>query len=448
MLLRAASSFFAIFLSAFSGNAETGKISTFELGNGLQGVVIEDHRAPVVTNMVWYRVGSADEPAGYTGVAHFLEHLMFKGTNTLKPGDFSKIVKENGGVNNAFTSYDYTGYFQRVAVDRLSLMMQLEADRMRNLVLSTEDVNTERNVVIEERRTRVDSDPNSQFREQRRAMMFINHPYRNPVIGWQHEIEALNRENALDFYKTYYAPNNAILVIAGDVYPDEVKALAEKHFGPLEPSNNIPPRVRPKEPPHLAPVTLTFSDSRQTQPYMIRSYHAPKRQSGNQKEAAALMMFAQLLGGSGLSSVMGQKLELEQQIAVATTAWYDSVSFDPETFGLYAMPRPGVEMDDLVAAVDKVLDDFLKEGIDLDHLERLKVQVAAEDIYKLDNQSNVARTYGRALTAGLTVEDVKTWSQVLQEVTGDDIMAVARQVLNVKQSVTGLMLAPQVEGSQ
>ena len=446
MLLRAASSFFAIFLYAISGAAETGNISTFELGNGLQGVVIEDHRAPVVTNMVWYRVGSADEPAGYTGVAHFLEHLMFKGTNTLKPGDFSKIVKENGGLNNAFTSYDYTGYFQRVAVDRLSLMMQLEADRMRNLVLSTEDVNTERNVVIEERRTRVDSDPNSQFREQRRAMMFINH--RNPVSGWQHEIEALNRKNALDFYKTYYAPNNAILVIAGDVYPDEVRALAEKHFGPLEPSNNIPPRVRPKEPPHLAPVTLTFSDSRQTQPYMIRSYHAPKRQSGNQKEAAALMMFAQLLGGSGLSSVMGQKLELEQQIAVATSAWYDSVSFDPETFGLYAMPRPGVEMDDLVAAVDKALDDFLKEGIDLDHLERLKVQVAAEDIYKLDDQSNVARTYGRALTAGLTVEDVKTWSQVLQEVTGDDIMTVARKVLNIKQSVTGLMLVPPVEGSQ
>jgi zinc protease len=181
---------------------------------------------------------------------------------------------------------------------------------------------------------------------------------------------------------------------------------------------------------------------------MIRSYHAPKRQSGNQKEAAALMMFAQLLGGSGLSSVMGQKLELEQQIAVATSAWYDSVSFDPETFGLYAMPRPGVEMDDLVAAVDKVLDDFLKEGIDLDHLERLKVQVAAEDIYKLDDQSNVARTYGRALTAGLTVEDVKTWSQVLQEVTGDDIMTVARKVLNIKQSVTGLMLVPPVEGSQ
>ena len=448
MLMRAVSFCFAVVLSVQSASAETGKVTTFELENGLQAVVIEDHRAPVVTNMMWYRVGSADEPAGYTGVAHFLEHLMFKGTKTLKPGEFSKTVKENGGVDNAFTSYDYTGYFQRVAADRLPLMMQLEADRMRNLVLSEEDVITERNVVIEERRTRVDSDPNSQFQEQRRAMMFMNHPYRNPVIGWQHEIEALNREAALDFYATYYAPNNAILIVAGDVYPDDVKALAETYFGPLEPSENIPPRVRPEEPPHLAPVTVTFSDPRQPQPYMIRSYQAPKRQSGNQKEAAALVMFAQLLGGSGLSSVMGQKLQLEQEIAVATSAWYDSVSYDPETFGFYAMPRPGVEMDDLVAAVDQVLNEFLEEGVDAEHLARIKVQIAAEDIYELDDLSGVARSYGAALTAGLTVEDVQAWSQVLQEVTEEDIMTAARKVLNIKQSVTGLMLPPQTGASQ
>ena len=447
MVLRSLGFCLSFLLLAQSVIAETGNVTSFELGNGLQGVVIEDHRAPVVTHMVWYRVGSADEPAGYTGVAHFLEHLMFKGTKTLKPGEFSKIVKENGGVGNAFTSYDYTGYFQRVAVDRLPLMMQLEADRMRNLVLAEEDVSTERNVVIEERRSRVDSDPNSQFQEQRRAVMFLNHPYRNPVIGWQHEIEALNRENVLSFYKTFYAPNNAILVVAGDVYPHEVKTLAEKYFGVLEPSDNIPPRVRPKEPPHLAPVTLTFSDIRQTQPYLIRSYQAPKRQSGNQKEAAALVMLAQLLGGSGLSSVMGQKLQLEQKIAVASSAWYDSVSYDPETFGLYAMPRPGVEMDDLVTAVDKVLAEFLEIGVDAGHLARLKVQIAAEEIYKLDDQSSIARAYGIALTAGLTVEDVQGWSQILQEVTEEDIMKVAHKVLNIKQSVTGLMLAPQTEGA-
>ena len=442
MFMRTLGICFAIFTSAYSVSAQTGKVTTFELENGLQGVVIEDHRAPVVTNMLWYKVGSADEPAGYTGVAHFLEHLMFKGTKTLKPGEFSKTVKENGGVDNAFTSYDYTGYFQRVAADRLPLMMKLEADRMRNLVLSEEDVVTERNVVIEERNTRTESDPNSLFQEQRRAMMFMNHPYRNPVIGWRHEIEDLNLEDALDFYKTYYAPNNAILVVAGDVTPELVKELAEKYYGSLEPSDNIPPRVRPKEPPHLSPVRLTFQDERQTQPYLVRSYQAPKRQSGNQKEAAALVLFSHLLGGSGISSVMGQKLQLDQKIAVYTDSWYDSMSYDPETFGIYAMPRPGVSLEDLEAAVDKVLAEFLEEGVDADHLARLKVQVAAEDIYDLDNQSGVARTYGQALTAGLTVEDVQSWSGVLQSVTEADIMAAARKVLVMEQSVTGLMLPP------
>lgn len=443
MFLRAFAYCVGVVLFAHGVQAETGKVTTFELDNGLKGVVIEDHRAPVVTNMVWYNVGSADEPAGYTGVAHFLEHLMFKGTKTLKPGEFSKIVKENGGVDNAFTSYDYTGYFQRVAADRLPLMMQLEADRMRNLVLSEEDVITERNVVLEERNTRTESDPNSLFHEQRRAMMFMNHPYRNPVIGWRHEIEALNREAALDFYKTYYAPNNATLIVAGDVTPELVKALAEEHFGPLKPSDNIPERVRPKEPPHLAAVTVSFSDPRQSQPYWIRNYQAPKRQSGNQKEAASLTLLAQLLGGAGLSSVMGQKLQLEQKIAVSTSAWYDSVSYDPETFGLYALPRPGVSLEDLQDAVDKVLADFLVEGVDAEHLARLKVQIAAEDIYELDDLSGLARTYGTALTSGLTVEDVQSWSAVLQSVTEEDIMAAARKVLVLKQSVTGFMLPPE-----
>mgnify|MGYP000707634444 CR=1 FL=1 len=217
MISRAVWACIAFVVLPFAAFAETGKVSSFTLENGLQGVVIEDHRAPIVTNMVWYKVGSADEPPGFTGVAHFLEHLLFKGTKTLKPGEFSKIVKENGGVDNAFTSYDYTGYFQRVAADRLPLMMKLEADRMRNLVLSEEDVVTERNVVLEERNTRTESDPNSLFSEQRRARLFMNHPYRNPVIGWRHEIAALNLEDALSFYRTYYAPNNAILVVAGDV---------------------------------------------------------------------------------------------------------------------------------------------------------------------------------------------------------------------------------------
>ncbi|MDR6266148.1 pitrilysin family protein [Roseobacter sp. N2S] len=448
MIFRALSIVCSVVALPMMVQAETGKVSTFSLDNGLKGIVIEDHRAPIVTNMVWYNVGAADEPPGMSGVAHFLEHLMFKGTKTLKPGEFSKIVKDNGGVDNAFTSFDYTGYFQRVAVDRLPLMMQLEADRMRNLVLTENEVLTERNVVLEERNSRTESDPGSLFQEQRRAVMFMNHPYRTPVIGWRHEIEQLNLDDAIAFYKTYYAPNNATLVVAGDVTPEQVKTLAEEYFGALKPSENIPPRIRPQEPPHLSPIRMTFSDPRQSQPYIVRSYLAPKRVSGDQSEAAALTMLSYLLGGSGISSVLGQKLQLDQKLAVYTDAWYDSMSYDPETFGMYAMPRPGVTLEQLETAMDKVLADFLKEGIDTEHLARLKTQIAAEDIYELDDQSGVARTYGQAITAGLTVADVQSWSQTLQAVTPDDIMAAAAKVLNLKNSVTGLMLAPTEERSE
>jgi zinc protease len=448
MIFRAIGFACGFLILPFLASAETGKVSSFVLENGLQGVVIEDHRAPVVTNMVWYKVGSADEPPRMTGVAHFLEHLMFKGTKTLEPGEFSRIVKENGGQDNAFTHYDYTGYFQNVAADRLPLMMKLEADRMRNLVLIDAEVVKERNVVLEERNLRTESDPNSLFQEQRRAVLFMNHPYRNPVIGWRHEIELLNLENALDFYKTYYAPNNAILVVAGDVTPEQVKALAIEHFGALLPSENIPARVRPKEPPHLAAIRISFSDPRQKNPYIIRSYLAPKRESGNQREAAALKMLATLLGGSGISSVMAQKLQLEQKIAVGTDAWYDSVTFDPDSFGIYAMPRPGVSLEELEKAVDAVIAQFMVEGVDSEHLARLKTQVAAEDIYKLDDRDGVARSYGEALTAGLTIEDVQSWSAVLQSVTEQEIMAAAAKVLVMTQSVTALMLPPAAEASQ
>lgn len=418
-------------------SAQTGKVSSFDLENGLQVVVVEDHRAPIVTNMVWYRVGSADETAGKSGIAHFLEHLMFKGTKTLKPGEFSEIVSRNGGVDNAFTSYDYTGYFQRVAVDRLPLMMQLEADRMRNLVLTEEEVLPERSVVIEERNSRVENDPGSLFSELRRAAMYMNHPYHTPVIGWKHEIEKLSLQDALDFYKTYYAPNNAILVIAGDVVPDQVLALAKEHFGGLKPSDNIPPRLRPQEPPHLAPVRLEFSDPRVRQPSFARNYLAVNRKTGDQKEAAALLLLGELLGGSGISSVLGRELQLNRKIATYTTAWYSSLSLDPDTFGVFAMPAPGVSLRELEDAVDEVLAGFLSEGVDGDHLKRLKTQVAAAQIYSLDSIDSVARRYGEALTQGLTIADVEAWPDVLQAVTSEEIMAAARTVLNINQSVTG-----------
>jgi len=225
------------------------EVTSFTLENGLQAVVIEDHRAPVVVQTVWYRAGSADEKPGVSGVAHFLEHLMFKGTDEVPDGEFSKLVEANGGSDNAFTSYDYTAYFQRVAADRLDMVMRMEADRMRHLKLTEDDWQTEREVILEERNQRTDSDPGAIFGEQRRAAQYLNHPYGTPVIGWRPEMEALTREDALEWYRTYYAPNDAVLVVAGDVNPDEVKALAEKYYGPLEPTAGIGPRARPQEPP-------------------------------------------------------------------------------------------------------------------------------------------------------------------------------------------------------
>ena len=417
--------------------AQTGKVSSFDLDNGLQVVVIEDHRAPIVTNMVWYKVGAADEVAGNSGIAHFLEHLMFKGTKTLKPGDFSDIVSRNGGVDNAFTSYDYTAYFQRVAVDRLPLMMGLEADRMRNLVLTEEEVLPERDVVLEERNMRTENDPGSLFSEMRRAAMFMNHPYQRPVIGWKHEVEKLSLQDALAYYRTYYAPNNAILVVAGDVQPDQVLALAKEKFGALKPSDNIPERLRPQEPPHLAAVHLEYSDPRVRQPSLIRTYLAANRRAGDQKEAAALVLLSELLGGSGISSVMGRELQLNRKIATYATAWYSSVSLDPDTFGVFAMPAPGVSLRELEDAVDEVLADFLKEGVDEAHLKRLKTQIAAEEIYSQDSIDSVARRYGEALTSGLTIEDVQNWPKVLAGITSEDIMAAARRVLVKEKSVTG-----------
>jgi len=415
-------------------------VSSFTLENGMEAVVIEDHRAPVVTHMVWYRVGSADEEAGKSGIAHFLEHLLFKGTPTIPPGEFSKIIAANGGNDNAFTSYDYTGYFQRVAADRLSLVMAMEADRMQNLILTDEIVATERNVVLEERNSRVENSPGSKFSEQRRAAAFMNHRYGVPIIGWKHEIEQLNREDAFAFYEKYYAPNNAILIVAGDVTPEQVKALANEHYGPLKPSSHIKPRVRPQDPPQLSPRRLSFSDPRVRQPYVIRTYLAPTRGSGSAKEAAALTYLSELLGGSGLSSVFGQELQLRQKIAVSSGAFYDGLSLDPDLFGIYVVPVPGVSLEDAELALDDVLDLFLETGPDMDYLERIRAQIRANEVYARDDQHGMARRYGSALTAGLKVSDVEAWPDILAEVTPEDIMRAARALFDKRKSVTGYLM--------
>jgi len=426
---------------AFPAAADT--VTTFTLDNGLEVVVIEDHRAPVAVQMIWYRVGAADEPAGHSGIAHYLEHLMFKGTDTIGPNEFSGIVEAQGGDDNAFTSWDYTAYFQRIAADRLDLVMGLEADRMRNLRLTEDDVSTERQVILEERSQRTDSSPGALLSEQMRAAQYLNHPYAIPIIGWRHEMEQLDREDALTFYERFYAPNNATLVIAGDVSPEEVKALAEKHYAPIAPSEGIIVRERPQEPPQLAERRMTLADERVSEPYVMRTYIAPERDHGNQAEAAALTVLAELLGGSGQTSVLARALQFDSQTAVYTSAFYSGNSIDDASFGLIIVPSPDVSLETAEAELDRVVADFLRTGPDPAALDRIRTQVRAGDIYSRDDVETLARRYGEGLSIGLTVADIENWDEALAAVTEADIMAAAEKVFDRRNAVTGWLTRPE-----
>ncbi|MEM9764032.1 MAG: pitrilysin family protein [Pseudomonadota bacterium] len=410
-------------------------VTTFTLDNGMEAIVIEDNRVPIVTHMVWYRVGAADEPWGKSGIAHFFEHLMFKGTDKIPEGGFSRVVAANGGQDNAFTSWDYTAYFQRIANDRLGLVMGMEADRMKNLRINDDLVATERDVVIEERNSRTDNDPSSLFGEQLRAALYLNHPYGIPIIGWRHEIETLNLEDALAFYERHYAPDNAVLVVAGDVTPEEVRALAEEHYGPLEPSGR-PPEARPSEPPQLAPRRLAMSDPRVRQPYVIRYYKVPAYGEGFEADAAALSVLSDVLA-DGKSSRFTQALEFGDGPAVGSSAWYIPTAKDTSSFGVYAAAKPGRTLDEVEAALDAELERIAAEGPTEAELERVKKKARASHIFALDDQSRLARLYGSAAVLGLSVEDIHEWPKVLNAVTAEDVQRVARDLLRPEASVTG-----------
>jgi len=433
----------ALFMSAFLLVAlrvapvhAAEQVTTFTLDNGMEVAVIEDHRAPVVVHMVWYRTGSADEPPGVSGVAHFLEHLLFKATDTLESGEFSATVAANGGRDNAFTSYDYTAYFQRVAADRLPLMMRMEADRMNNLRLTAEDIETERQVIIEERNQRTESNPGALAGEQINAAQFLNHRYGTPIIGWMHEMEQLEMQDTLDFYELHYSPNNAILVVAGDVYPDGVRALAEEYYGVIPAEPDLPERVRTAEPPQRAERRLIYEDERVAQDYITRSYLAPERDPGAQETAAALVYLAEVLGGSSFTSVLGTKLTFESDIALFSGAGYNGSSLDDTTFRITVVPAEGVTLQEAEDAMDRAIAEFMQEGVDAAQFERIRTQLYASEIYARDDVSTLARRYGAALTQSLTVEDVQAWPDILQQVTAEDIMAAAELIFDRDQSVT------------
>ncbi len=420
-----------------SAQAAMFEPQTFTLANGMRVVVIEDRRAPVVTHMVWYKVGAADEQPGKSGIAHFLEHLMFKGTPSVPPGEFSKIVARNGGRDNAFTSQDYTAYFQNVARDRLELVMRMEADRMTHLRLTDKEVLPERDVILEERRSTLDNNPRSVLSEQMSAVQFMNHPYRKSIIGWEHEMRGLTTKDALEFYGKYYAPNNAILIVAGDINAKELRPLAEKYYGVIK-AKAVVPRNRPQEPPQLAPRRISLTDARVRQPSWTRTYLAPTRTAGEKQHAIPLEVLSQILSGS--TGRLDTQLVQGEGVATSAGSAYDDNAVDQSMFYLFASPKPGTDMAVLEAGIDKVIADLLDKGVTEEELARAKISLRASAIYARDDAASGARIFGAALLAGQSIEEIEAWPEMVAKVTVADVNAAARAVLDLRRSVTGQLL--------
>lgn len=430
----------ALILGAWPGPAmpKVFGAESFTLDNGLTVVVVPNPRAPVVKHMVWYRVGAADEGPGESGIAHFLEHLMFKGTKTRPAGEFSRLIAKNGGRENAFTSYDFTAYHQTIAKDRLAMVMAMEAERMTGLAITPDEVDRERLVVLEERRTRTDNHPASRLREQIAAVQFYNYPYRRPIIGWEHEIRDLDREKILAFYRRWYAPNNAVLVVAGDITAAELKPLAEKYYGAIPAAAPIA-RIRPEEPPQSAAREVALSDPRVPQPSWTRNWIAPSHVWGAKEHAYALEVLAEVLGG-GTTSRLYRALVLDQAIADGAGAHYDSSTRGPGRFGFYASPRREIGLDVVERATEAEIARILREGVSPEEVERTKTRLIAETALARDSLETGAQVLGAALAVGLDVDSVERWPERIGAVTAEHVNAAARYVLSQPGFVTGRLL--------
>lgn len=440
--------FFLIVLIGLWGlpaSAQLFEPKTYRLANGMQIVVVEDHRAPVVHHMIWYRVGSADEPPRLSGIAHFFEHLMFKGTPNVPSGEFSKRVAAMGGRDNAFTSYDFTAYFQTIAASRLEEVMRMEADRMVNLRLAEADVKSERQVVLEERASRTDNSPAALWGERMMTALHPHHPYGTPIIGWRHEIENLSRADALAWYRRHYAPNNAILIVAGDVRGEEVLRLARRHFGPIA-SRSVPPRLRPQDPPLLAKHRVDYADEQVRQPAWRRMWRAPSRHAGETRHAVPLMLLADIIGG-GSASRLYRELVRDQKIAASVSAFYDDMALDVSSFGIGMVPPPQDNLDAMHAAMEKMergLDEalarLLRDGVTDEELSRAKTVLLAQTVYARDSLYLATRNLGEGLTTGLTVEEIESLPARIRAVTRDEVNAAARAVLGQEGHVTGWLM--------
>ena len=420
--------------------AASGEVHEFNMANGMKVLVKEDHRAPVVVSQVWYKVGASYEHSGITGVSHVLEHMMFKGTKKHASGEFSRIIAENGGRENAFTGKDYTAYFQQLEKSRLKVSFEMEADRMRNLTLPEEEFKKELAVVMEERRMRTEDKASALTSEQFYATAFTNNPYNQPIIGWMNDLENMQVADLRDWYEKYYAPNNATLVVVGDVNAEDVFELAKKYFSELKPSNiaATKPRLDAEQKGERritvkAPARL---------PYMVMGYKVPSYKTAKEDwEPYALDVLAYILSG-GSSSRFSKSLVRKQQIAVSADTGYGIFSRLDELFLIDGTPAAGYNVKQLETAINKEIDKVKNELVSAKELERIKAQAIAEKVYEKDSVFYQAMQIGMLETVGLDWKLNDEYTKRIRQVTAEQIQKVAKKYL-VKDTLTVAILDPQ-----
>ncbi len=400
---------------------------TFTLKNGMQVVVIPNHHAPVINQMVWYKVGAIDEVRGESGIAHYVEHLMFKGTHAVAAGQFSRLIRAMGGEENAFTSYDYTVYHQSASLENLPRIMQLESDRMAHLSFPPQDVLHERDVVIEERRMRTENDPRGYFYEQLRAQLFINHPYGNPVLGWLNEVNVLDRDHVKAFYDRWYAPNNAILIVSGDITAAQLKPLAEKTYGAV-PAKTLPARHWSQVPPLRGLTTLEMHAHGIRQPAIERIYRVPSYVQ-NKTDSLALQVLENIMS-AGSSTRLYKTLVVEQKKATGASMNYDGDCVSDGTVSFGITPAEGVTPQQDGQALDDVLRAVIKDGVTEAELREAKDRLKDEAIYARDSLTTPGMVFGEALATGSTVDDVEYWPENIDKVTAAQVQDVAKRYLN------------------
>ncbi len=413
------------------------------LDNGLKLIVKQDHRSPVVVTQIWYKAGSIDELNGVTGVAHVLEHMMFKGTEKVPNGEFSKKIAAAGGRENAFTSYDYTAYYQQLHKRSLPMAMELESDRMRNLILTEEEFSKEIKVVMEERRLRTDDQARSLLYEKMMAMAYQAHPYKNPIIGWMNDLENMRVEDAQEWYDRWYAPNNATLVVVGDVDAEEVFKLAQKNYGTIQKHPLLPISARKPqaEPPQVGTKRITVKAPAEL-PYLIMGYHAPGiKNIATDWEPYALEILEGVLDGNA-SARLNKSLVRENQIANSANAGYGAMARGPSIFFLSAVPRAGKTVVELEQALRDEIEKIIKEGVTEQELARVKAQVVASHVYQRDSIYSQAMQLGRLESMGLSFRDIDTILEKLKAVTAEQIRDVTKKYFN-DDSLTVAVLDPQ-----